>query len=328
MGKSRKRRIGSLKNELLTKSREAALGAIRIFNDPQVTFKSESFIVLMNIAWTYLLHAYYREKGIEYRYFRQGKTRKRFDRTKNGSYKYWELERCLNDDSCPIDKDAANNLRFLIGLRHEIEHQMTLQLDNYLSGRYQACALNYNSHIKRLFGDQLGIDSQVAYSIQFLYLSREQMSGPVPIEEIPKKLQAYITVFDGSLTHDEYNSPQYSFRMVFKQKLVNRPGQADKVIEFIKPDSDLAKTIDREYWVQKQVEKPKFRPTDVCKRVQQAGFKKFRPTPEHSRMWKAEDAKNPSNHYGVEVQGVWYWYERWIERCIELCSQAGDKYKG
>ena len=53
----RNRRIGSLKNELLTKSGEAALSAIRIFNDPHVSFKSESFIVLMTIAWTYLLHA-------------------------------------------------------------------------------------------------------------------------------------------------------------------------------------------------------------------------------------------------------------------------------
>ena len=135
--KKRTRRVGSLKAELITKSREAALGAIRIFNDPQVTFKSESFIVLMTIAWTYLLHAYYRKEGIEYRYFRQRKSRRVFDRTKQGVHKYWELERCLNDDACPIDKNSCNNLRFLIGLRHEIEHQMTLNLDNYLRGHLE-----------------------------------------------------------------------------------------------------------------------------------------------------------------------------------------------
>ena len=157
----RKRSVGSLRRELIVKSREAALCAVRVFNDPQVTFKSETYIVLMMIAWTYLLHAYYRFKKIEYRYFRQGKHRKHFDRTKQGAHKYWELERCLNCDESPIDRDAANNLRFLIGLRHEIEHQMTTSLDNYLSGRYQACALNFNQHIKRLFGEQCGIDSQM-----------------------------------------------------------------------------------------------------------------------------------------------------------------------
>lgn len=130
------RTIDSLADELLAKSKESALCAIRVFNDPHVSFKSETFIVLMNIAWTYLLHAYYRKKGAEYRYFRREGVRRRFDRTKSGAYKYWELERCLNEKSSPIDRDAANNLRLLIGLRHEIEHQMTRSLDNFLSGRY------------------------------------------------------------------------------------------------------------------------------------------------------------------------------------------------
>ena len=153
------------------KSREAALTAIRVFNDPQVSFKSETFIVLMMIAWTYLLHAYYRGKRIEYRYFKQGAKRRVFDKTKHGAFKHWEVERCLNDNTSHAERDTANNLRFLIGLRHEIEHQMTRSLDAYLSGRYQACALNYNEHVKRLFGKRLGIDQQLAYSIQFMELT-------------------------------------------------------------------------------------------------------------------------------------------------------------
>ena len=151
MSKKRNRRIGSIKSELLCKSREAALAAVQIFNNPNISFKAESYIVLMIIAWTYLLHAYYRSQNIEYRYFLlQGKRRK-FDRTKKGAYKYWELERCLNDSNSPIDKDTANNLRFLIGLRHEIEHQMTTQIDDLLSARFQACCLNYNHYLKTLF---------------------------------------------------------------------------------------------------------------------------------------------------------------------------------
>ena len=55
---TRIRTIDSLADELLAKSKESALCAIRVFNDPHVSFKSETFIVLMNIAWTYLLHAY------------------------------------------------------------------------------------------------------------------------------------------------------------------------------------------------------------------------------------------------------------------------------
>src|SRR5213594_4238421 len=93
--KKRKRRIFSVSEELIEKSRESALAAVQIFNNPQVTFKSEIFIVLMNIAWTYLLHAYYRKKAIEYRYFELKGKHRRFDHTKSAAYKYWELERCL-----------------------------------------------------------------------------------------------------------------------------------------------------------------------------------------------------------------------------------------
>ena len=62
----------SVKKELLFKSREAALNAIQTFNNPLTTFKTETFIVLMVIAWTYLLHAYYRQEGVEYRYYVMG----------------------------------------------------------------------------------------------------------------------------------------------------------------------------------------------------------------------------------------------------------------
>src|SRR3982751_2622111 len=109
----------------------------------------------MNIAWTYLLHGYYREQGVEYRYYKQNKQRRRFDTTAHGAYKYWELERCLNEKQTPIDKNTSNNLRFLIGLRHEIEHQMTSRIDDLLSARFQACCLNYNEYLKKFFGNEL-----------------------------------------------------------------------------------------------------------------------------------------------------------------------------
>lgn len=321
----RKRRIWSIKEELLTKAKEATLSAVKIFNDPLIQFKSEAFIVLMIIAWTYMLHAYYRSKKIEYRYFEQRGKRRVFDKTKQGAHKYWELEKCLNDKDCPIDKNSSNNIRFLIGLRHEIEHQMTLRLDEFLSGRYQACILNFNEYIKKLFGDINGLDHYLSYSLQFSEISHEQIQGAKPETQIPSKLKAYIMEFDGSLTHDEYNSPSFSYRLLFTRKLVNRPGQADKVIEFIDPNSDLAKTIDKQFWVKKEVERKKYRPSDIVKKVQDAGFPNFRVNPEHVKMWKSEDAKNPGKGYGVEVAGVWLWYESWFEKVLELCKAADDK---
>lgn len=321
------RRIGSIKDELLIKSREAALSSVKIFNDPLIHFKSETFIVLMIIAWTYMLHASYRSKDIEYRYFTPHGKRRFFHKTKKGAYKYWELERCLNDKDCPIDKDTINNLQFLIGLRHEVEHQMTLRLDDYLSGRYQACIMNFNAYIKSLFGSKHGLDKHLTYSLQFIELSEEQIQGAKPEAEIPKQLRAYIADFDGSLEHEQYNSSRFSYRLLFKKKLVNRPGQADKVIEFIDPNSELAQAIDKEYWVKKEVERKKYRPSDVVLVINEKGFTKFRINPDHVEMWQKEDAKNPGKGYGTMVAGVWFWYDSWVEKVLSLCEQADEKYK-
>jgi len=320
------RRVYSFKLELINKSKEAALTAIKVFNDPLIKFKSETFIVLMIIAWTYLLHAYYRSKSIEYRYFRQGPLRRKFDRTKYGAYKFWQLERCLNDDKCPIDKDVKNNLRFLIGLRHEIEHQMTVSLDNYLSGRYQACVMNYNYYLKDLFGEPHGLDNYLTYSLQFQELTEEQILGVEGEANVPQRLRSYIVKFDQTLTQEEYENPRYSYKLIFVRKLVNKPGQADRVVEFIPPNSDLEQEI-QHLVVKREVEKKKYLAKHVVDEVKKAGFKHFRTNPEHLQIWKAEDAKAPAKGFGVEIHGIWYWYENWVKKVIELCEHAGDKYR-
>ena len=142
------RRVGSIRTELLAKAREAALNAVQTFNNPLTTFKTETFIVLMVIAWTSLLHAYYRGEKVEYRYIKkQGQNRRTFSRTDSGEYKYWELTRCLYSQSCPLEDPVKKNLRFLIGLRNEIEHHRSAGVDEELTGRYLACCLNFEQAI-------------------------------------------------------------------------------------------------------------------------------------------------------------------------------------
>ena len=51
------RRVHSITASLVSQSRDAALAAVQVFNSPLIAFKSETFIVLMHVAWTYLLHA-------------------------------------------------------------------------------------------------------------------------------------------------------------------------------------------------------------------------------------------------------------------------------
>lgn len=323
--KQRIRTVGSVSNELLKKSREAALAAVQVFNNPAITFKSEIFIVMMVISWTYLLHAHFRKHGIEYRYFKASGTRKRFDRTTKGAYKFWELERCLNDKDTPVDKATANNLRFLIGLRHEIEHQMTSRLDEHLSARFQACCLNYNDLIKRLFGGEYGIDKHLSFSLQFSAINTDQLDALHGAEGLPPNIRAFINAFDSELTDAEFNDPRFAYRVLFVPKTANRKGQADKVIEFIRSDSELAKDVNKHYAVVKETERAKYLPKQVVERMQSAGYTRFT-MHSHTQLWKSLDAKISSKGLGVMVVKTWYWYEPWIEIVAAHCSEHAEDY--
>jgi hypothetical protein len=322
----RTRRMFSVTTELVTKSREAALAAVQIFNSPLLTFKSEIFIVLMNIAWTYLLHAHYRKNGTEYRYFKEKNNRRTYDKTKLGAYKYWELERCINDSQSPLDRDAANNLRFLIGIRHEIEHQMTSRIDSRLSAKFQACCLNFNDYVKKLFGEKYGIDKHLALSLQFSSINQDQIAALSAADQMPAHIQAYMQGFEKQLTDEEFNSPRFAYRVLFVAKTANRKGQADQVIEFVKADSQLAEGVNRTYAVIKETERPKHLPKSIVGQMQSEGYKRFNVT-KHTELWKGIDAKKPDAGFGVQVQNSWYWYDSWMEHVRQHCTQNATDYQ-
>ena len=323
---ARSRKIGSIKNELIHKSKESMLSAVQIFNNPNMQFKSESFIVLAIIAWTYLLHAYYRSNRIEYRYFELNGKRKRFYCTTCGAHKYWELEKCLSSSDSPIkDKAIISNLKFLIGLRHEIEHQMTTKIDNFLSARFQACCLNYNHYLKELFPKQEGIERYISMSLQLSSLSEKQFDQLKDNKELPQNISTYIQEFDRELPDSIFEDRGFSYRVFFVPKTVNRKGQADAVIEYIPADSEMAKGVNKEYVFIKEREKSKYSPSNVCEKMQEEGYKKFK-IYQHTQLWKDEKAKDKSKGFGVLVVRTWYWYESWIEFVRKHCEENKNNY--
>ena len=314
----KKRRFGSIKLELLKKSKEAALAAVQTFNNPNITFKSEIYVVLMHIAWTYLLHAYFRSKKIDYRYLDSKSNRRKYDRTKYGAYKYWELERCVNCSQSPVDNDTANNLKFLIGIRHEIEHQMTSQIDHTLSAKFQACCLNYNEYRKKLFGNGEGIDKHLSFSLQFSSISQDQMESLPSNEELPSSIGSFIEGFEQNLTDDEFNNPQFAYRVFFVAKTANRKGQADQVIEFVKADSEMAQEVNKVYI--KETERTKYLPSMIVKIMNEDGYTEFSIT-KHTELWQRLDARNPAKGFGTRVAKTWYWYDNWLKLVRDECKK-------
>lgn len=319
------RKVGSVRNELIAKARESMLCAVQIFNNPNILFKSESFIVLSIISWTYLLHAYYRGMNIDYRYYEYVGKKKKYDKTKRGAYKYWELERCLDNASSPVDSVTKDNLKFLIGLRHEIEHQMTSRIDDYLSARFQACCLNFNHYVKEFFGSDMGIDKHLSFSLQFSSIAEPEANQLQQYSDLPNNISSYITGFDDTISDDEFNDPRYAYRVLYIPKMVNKKGQADKVIEFIPADSPEANGLNKEYVYIKDREKPKFIAGEIVTKMKEMGFNKYT-MHQHILLWKKFDAKNPSKGFGVMVSKTWYWYESWLIHIEKYCKLHKDEY--
>lgn len=237
----------SIANELLEKSKEAMFSAVQIYNNPLIKFKSEMFIITAIISWTYLMHAYYKKHKIDYRYYKLSGKRKKYDKTKNGAYKHWELERCINEKKSPLDKGTVNNLKFLIGIRHEIEHQKTDNINEYIGAKLQACALNYNKELTKMFGKKHSIRDNLSLAIQFSPISPDQeeiLRNEANIN-IPINVRNFITEFESDLDDEELKSLSYSYKIVYVPVSVNRANQADRAIEFVQANSTDAKDFER-----------------------------------------------------------------------------------
>ena len=203
---------------------------------------------------------------------------------------------------------------------------MKSRIDNTLSARYQACSLNYNDAVKSLFGDDLGIDKYLSFSLQFSSLGEEQAKTMADYKDIlPANIAQFIEDYDGSLNEAEYNSPKYAYRVLYTQKKTGNPGKADQVIEFVKPGTEMSDQINKAYSTIKETEKTKYKPKKIVEQMCREGFVNFGIT-DHTKLWQAKNAKSPNQGYGVDVEGGgWFWYESWLTVVRQHCE--GNKKK-
>src|SRR4051794_11164216 len=293
-------------DELLIKAREAMIAAVHTFNGAGLHFRAELFIVTAIIAWTYLHHAFFRREGVDFRYFHNVNDVREVKKTPNGADTYWELGRCLRDNKCPLDKGAKANLEFLIELRHEIEHRSTSRIDDAISAKLQACCINFNEAIVRLFGAQYSLDKRLSIALQFATFSADQRVVLKRARNLPRHISTMMGAFHERLTADEQSDPYFAFHVAFVPRIVSKPGTADEAVEFVKPGSDEAAQINRV--LLKEVEKPKFRPRQIVQIMKGEGYRSFN-IQAHTDLWQSLKAKDPAKGYGTLLSdGQWYWY--------------------
>lgn len=304
-------------DELLIKAREAMIAAVHTFNSAGLHFRAELFIVTAVIAWTYLLHAYYKREGIDYRYKKGGIVQK----TPTGADKYWELGKCLVHARCPLDRGAVNNLKFLTDIRHEIEHRSTNRIDDALSAKLQACCINFNETIKTAFGREFALEKRLPIALQFVTFDGGQRSALIGAD-LPQHVATAMDNFHGALSEEEQKDPKFRYRVAFVPKLSGKAAKGDLAIEFVKPGSPEAEAVERV--LLKEVERPKYRPSEIVAKVKAGGYPAFS-MHDHSMIARQLSARDPAKGFGVTIAGTWYWYEHWYEKVLEKLLEGWSR---
>lgn len=301
-------------DELIVKAREAMIAAVHTFNSAGLFFRAELFIVTSVIAWTYLMHAFYKREGVDYRH-RKGGT---IQRTPSGAEKYWELGQCLAHGRCPLEKGVVNNLNFLTEIRHEIEHRSTNRIDDALSAKLQACCINFNDAIKSLFGKQFGLEKRLPIALQFATFDGTQRASLIGEDLLPNIATA-MDSFHSSLTDEEQKDPKFRFRVAFVPKVLGKATNSDLSIEFIRAGSEEAAAVERV--LIKEVERTKHLPSQVVSKAKEAGYPAFN-MHDHTLLAGQLDARKPGKGYGVQIAKTWYWYDSWVAKVIEKLAEG------
>lgn len=301
-------------DELLVKAREAMIAAVHTFNSAGLFFRAELFIVTSIIAWTYLMHAYYKREGVDYRYKNSGVVQK----TRNGADKHWELNKCIVQEECPLEKGVVDNLKFLTEIRHEIEHQSTNRIDDALSAKLQACCINFNDVIKTLFGKEYALEKSLPIALQFVTFDGSQRASLIN-QDLPPNLATAMDNFHNGLSDAEQADPKFRYRVAFVPKVVGKASKADLAIDFVKPGTPEALAAERV--LLKETERPKFLPSQIVEKVGAAGFANFK-IYDHTKLVDQLNARQSGKGYGVNVANAWYWYDNWFEKVIEKLEEG------
>ncbi|MEP3893180.1 MAG: DUF3644 domain-containing protein [Litorimonas sp.] len=298
-------------DELLVKAREAMIQAVQGFNNPKAHFKSETFIVIAVIAYTYLLHWHYKRNGVDIRYKKMVDGVETILRTRHGADKHWELEACLNYENCPLDEPSVANLRFLIRIRHEIEHQLTRSIDNAVSAKLQACCLNFDRAIKEIAGAQHGLSQELGLALQFSGIARDQRDLLLENTDLPEHLISAHTEYEDGLTDEMISDKRYSYRVAYIEQVVNSRGKADQVVEFLRPGTEKEEHV---RLALKEVEKAKLKPGQIVELMRSEGYPRFN-LHHHTKLWQAANAKAEGKGFGTTLSdGAWYWYPTWVDQ--------------
>jgi len=141
-----RQRLRKLSQKLISKSRDAFLLSLELYNKPTINYRAESFSILFCNAWELLLKAYLfqKNKGKKLSIYREKRRNKKRESI--------TLDDCLNRVFENINDPIRRNIEYISELRNEASHLIIDELDPYFSRVFQPGVINYVKHINDWFG--------------------------------------------------------------------------------------------------------------------------------------------------------------------------------
>lgn len=300
-------------DERLVRAREAMTLAVQAFNNPLLNFKTEVFLVLVNIAWTYLLHEYYNRKGV-YLIGDDGRS--------------LLLSEMLKKRDCPLSEGIKNNLWAIKKLRDDVEHLILGLADRHWSPLFQACCLNFDKTLCEMFGEELSLASELSLALQFARLNIDQLETTAKYP-VPNEIQALDAGIIEGMTEEQQRDIEFQFQVIYT---LSEASKSQTHFQFVTPDSAEGKEISTV--LAKRVPSDHlfpYKPKAVVQRVQKGTKNKFT-TNDHSKAWKyfkarpASRSQNPhetDKSYCIyhKAHGDYTYNDAWIALLIESANK-------
>lgn len=326
--------------EHLNKARESALLAIEVYNRPTARFRTYGYIVLMEIAWTALLHAYFIKLGRKPYYRKKGKrTYEKID----GEPKRWELSECIKQYFPDQQSPIVQNLMFFIKLRNKIEHRDLPELDPVVYAESQSLLFNFEEIMEKEFETKWGLSDTLVIPLQLSRLRNNAQNDALrkAMKPLPEDINRFINAFRSALSDDISTDPAYSYKVFLVPNVKNNPSKEALAVEFVPYDPGEHEQHMRLIALIKERQVPVsnrdlIRPLDVALKVKSnLGDKKFN-TNLHVRCWQFykvrpnNGSSNPeqcNSKYCVydERHHDYSYTKDWIEFLVRELS-VDDKY--
>lgn len=262
-------------DERIIRAREAMILAVQVFNSPTLNFKTEVFAVLANIAWTYLLHEFYQQKGIAI---------VQNDRS-------LLLSQMLSRNDCPLSQGMKDNLHALKKIRDDVEHLLLRRSDLKFLSIFQACCLNFDKAICELFGEEKTLKHELSFSLQFAKLNFDQMNELQKFD-VPEAIETLDKEIEQELGDDRLGDLEYRFRVVYT---FENSTKSKAHLKFVHPNDENAEEI-KNVLIKKEISDKLYphKPNIAAKLISKKSGKRFTPR-NHTQAWRKFDARPKSN---------------------------------